>query len=50
MRSTLMPERSSTSSTSKTPPGAESHVDGLLFYHEELGIQSTFGGADLDDD
>ncbi len=45
-----MPERSSTSSTLKTPPGAESHVDGLLLDHEELGICATFGGTNLDDD
>lgn len=40
------PGRSSTSSTSKTPPRAEPQVDLHLLEHEKLGVVAAFRGTD----
>jgi hypothetical protein len=49
-RRIAMPARSSRTSTLKKPPAPEPRVDRELFDHEQLGVRTTFGGTDLDDD
>jgi hypothetical protein len=44
----VKPGRSSTRSTSKRPPRAEAQVDLHLLEHEELGVITALGSADLD--